>query len=298
MEQDVNMDAIIEEVRKFNFLVNYDVKNPSQFVKEYKRTRSNILTEGYIRADAFVQSIKSDEVSLKDNNNAIKRTYLRFAAKQPQKWMLINPSEYHAALYECTIEPWASATVTEEKWQPKVEDWEDMIKFNIQQFISNSILNRGPSFDETEETRDGKNIHAQLRYHLTGDEEITYHENYFWFTYVNPFRKYIHTQYGNNSSSTETDSWTLVYAFIDYIKEFDKNHFDFRKNLVTINKIINIAHDRGPLASIFVNGGSDALDKIAGYKKDRTNRGKESMDPDEYDDKYHNPNKGHELFQR
>jgi len=197
----------------------------------------------------FMQKLKTDAISLQSPDNAIRKVYEGFKIGMPQKWHLIDADEY--------------ASISEEGDASRIVDWVAKAKENVLQFAANSYLCSGPTLEQESENSQGQNLHALLWYNLTGDEEIPYRphqcgnnspaERAFFDNYWRPFTNYIGTRYGDGAETFETDS--PLDGFFNIIADFEKNRNNPKKLLEALDRLVNLRHQRGTLAHLFVNNG-------------------------------------------
>lgn len=297
-----------EDIRRFNFLSKYNVSQPEAYIstnnlrdminvnnyhfnyKILKEMKNGVfhkydnlfevipsvkeilkIDEAYQTYSNFMMNLGTDAKSLKSSSNAIQKTYNKFVNGISQHWYLIEPEEYIYALkrYEKI-----QSDLSDNYWAKKIFEWEDGVKSNIQQFISNSYLVSGPTLDPRTYNENGENLLNLLWYNLSGDDSIPYRredlskshaDREFIRKYWSPFVDYIGTKFGDDVDSYETDA--PLEGLFNLVAEFDKNKMDYKKNLVTLNKLIDMVHGRGSLSHLFIRGGISSLDKISGYKK-------------------------------
>jgi len=241
----------------------------------------------------FAKSIEYPHVGSEHTGSMIQFVYKNYEKRIPQQWRLIDPQIYGSAL--ASVGDPALHAKREEFLQTWVLDSVEAIKFDAAQFIANSFLTSGPMADFRTEDTDGYNLSAKLWFSLTGDpkldekariarlreklisfdledefpkyrEELSKELRHTLFSYIQDFSlKYLKSDPFNGTQSLETDG--DISYIVDLIASFDEKPFDWQAQLVIMNKIIDIVHGRGSLAHLFVKGGDDALDKIAGYKK-------------------------------
>jgi hypothetical protein len=261
---------ILKEMRNGTFPEDDDLFNVLPAVREILQ-----INEAYQSYSQFMKALSTDDKFLQSSSNAIRKTYNRFMAETPQRWYLIDPEEY---LYALQRHSKVQSGLSDDYWKKKIFEWENGVKENIQQFAGNSYLISGPTLDPRDYNENDENLLNLLWYNLTGDETIPYKrddlkrphsDREFIKKYWNPFWQYIGTKFGdsdgNDIESYETDA--PMEGLFNLVAEFDKNRMDADKNIVTLNKLIDVVHGRGSLSHLFVKGGVSALNKIAGYKK-------------------------------
>ena len=269
----MNTQELIEETRRrFNFISNYNPAQPENYRKTLReikgddktlfnhdflvkmregKVKSNhpifeilhhvndiLLTEAYNTFSEFMQSLRTDEQSLKNPKNAIRMVYNGFKSGNPQQWKLINPDEYkrcmtgyanrHSPLSgesgggmtytgkEASSHFGPQSGAFDDYWCPRIWDWVASAKDNVAQLAANSYLNSGPSLDPRVTNSKGELTHSRLWYDLSGDPKIplTKEDNstivvnnegqevtkqkYFDRTYWIPFVKYIGTDFGDS----------------------------------------------------------------------------------------------------
>jgi len=229
-----------------------------------------LLTEAYDLFADFMVKLKTDKMSLQSPNNEIRRVYQGFKSGTSQRWTLIDPDEYLRCIQQFSYQKPQSGAY-EDYWAPRIMDWVANAKDNVAQLAANSYLTSGPTLDQESENSQGQNLHALLWYNLTGDEEIPYRpgqcgndspsEREFFDKYWRPFTQYIKTSYGEGAESYETDS--PLDGLFNIVAEFDKNSQDFKKMLVTLDRLKNSCHGRGGFGHIFMKGGNEACAKIS-----------------------------------
>ncbi|MDR1129874.1 MAG: hypothetical protein LBK96_02710 [Prevotellaceae bacterium] len=241
------------------------------------------LDEAYQSFSTFMEALNTDEQSLQSPSNAIRQVYEGFVSGEPQHWRLIDPVEYGAAINALTHGVAGSDKAglhhkTEEHFQGKVNQWEDMIKYNIQQLAANSYLTSGPTLDPRDYNENGENLLNLLWYNLSGDDTIPYKredlnrlraDGDFIKKYWKPFIDYIGTKFGDDTETYETDA--PLEGMFNYVAEFDKNKMDTRQDITTLNKLVDLVHGRGSLSHLFIRGGDKGLDNIAGFDKKSVN---------------------------
>jgi hypothetical protein len=212
--------------------------------------------EGYRAFSQFMQALKTDAQSLQSPTNAIRKVYNGFVSKRLQYWHLINPTEYRRAI---SVENWEKMEIADyDYWSKKISVWKGYVKVNIQQFIANSFLTSGPTFDPTETNSEKQNLLYLLWYNLAKDESIPYQsydrtfeaERQFNQKYWHPFIDYTGTDFGDNVATYETDA--PLEGLFNLVAELDKNKTDVQKNLVTLSKLIDLVHGRGSLSHLFI----------------------------------------------
>jgi hypothetical protein len=299
---------IEETVKRFQFLSEYDTGKPTNYYDELKEYTKRVnrplnhkmlsemrggyinehraildlhpninsilkIDEAYQNFSTFISSLKTDTASLQNPENSVRKVFNNFMNGTPQKWLLINPQEYHAALKHVMNS--TAHRLGDDHWARKVSEWEDMVKHNIRQLAANSFLTSGPELNQGRINSNGENSHYLLWRNLSGDENIPVKREEITFekaalfndTYLDPFIDYIGTNQDHDGEAYETDSLLSLNRLFDIVAEFDKNRMDANKNIITLNRLIDIVHGRGSLSYLFVKGGVESLDDIAGFKK-------------------------------
>jgi hypothetical protein len=229
-----------------------------------------LLDEEFQRFSEFMQSLRTDADALKSPDNAIRKVFQGFVSGKQQEWHLIEPEDYHMALRQYSYNT-PQSEAYDSYWAPKIMEWVEMAKLNVQQFVANSYLCSGPTLEQDSENNKGQNLMALMWFNLTRDKSISYKphecgkdsekERAFFDKYWRPFTKYIKTRYGEGSETFESDS--PLDGFFNLIAEFDANKGDFKQWLVTLNKLIDLCHNRGSLAHLFIRGGNEACARIS-----------------------------------
>jgi hypothetical protein len=238
------------------------------------------LDEGVYRTySQFLSQLQTDPASMQSPDNAVRKVYNRFIEGKPQSWNLIDPVEYKACL-TATIKDILHQKA-EEMWNRKVDQWEDNIKFNILQFIANSILTSGKELGVKRPHGERLKDLWNIWYLVSGDQQIPHYDKdgktmigetpankeYFDTHYWRPFVDYIETSFSDDAGmSYETDS--SINPLLDIVALFDKNPFDLSQKIVALNRVIDIVHGRGSLSYLFIRGGKPALDKIGASPED------------------------------
>jgi len=271
--------------------------NHRRFLEKQAIQDGKVVDSGeYQSFSDFAKSIEYPHVGNERTGSMLKFVYDNYEKRKPQQWRLIDPQIYGSALV--SVGDPALHAKREEFLQTWVLDSVEAIKFDVAQFIANSFLTSGPMADFRATDTDGYNLSAKLWFSLTGDPKLdektltnklreklirfdfdcendfpVYHETlvkelrHHLFSYIQDFSlEYLKSDPFDGSSSTFETDGDISYM-VDLVASFDEKPFDWQAQLVIMNKIIDIVHGRGSLAHLFVRGGDDALDKIAGYKK-------------------------------
>ena len=221
-------------------------------LSDIKGVEYNIFSE-------FMQKLLTDKNSLQNPDNAVRKVYEGFKSGIKQRWLLIDANEYLKCMEQYShFAP--QSDVYDELWTPLIKDWVAKTKENILQFAANSYLCSGPTLEQDSENSQGQNLHALLWFNLTGDEEIPYRprecghdspaERRFFDTYWRPFTKYIETKYGDGAETFETDS--QLNGLFNIVAEFEKNCSNNKLLLAALDNLINLRHNRGTLAHLFI----------------------------------------------
>jgi len=234
-----------------------------------------LLTEAYDTFSEFMSKLKTDTMSVQNSNNVVRRVFMNFMKRQPQHWKLIDPDEYLRCIQQFSYQKPQSGAY-EDYWVPRIMDWAANAKDNVAQLAANSYLTSGPSLDPRATNSKGELTLNRLWFDLSGDKKIPLKkdeeyfvakEKYFNKTYWNPFTSYIGTNFGDSedgSGAYETDS--PLDGLFNVVAEFDKNYSDFKKMLVTLDRLKNSCHGRGGFGHIFMRGGNEACSRISNFK--------------------------------
>ena len=231
-----------------------------------------LLTEAYNSFSEFMGNLRTDELSLQNSNNEVRRVYNGFVSGSPQRWKLIDPDEYLRCIQQYSYQKPQSGAY-DDYWAPRIMEWVANAKDNVAQLAANSYLTSGPTLDQDSENASGQNLHALLWYNLTGDEEIPYKpgqcgndsmtEREFFNKYWRPFTKYIQTSYGDGAEAYETDS--PLDGLFNIVAEFDRHYSDPKKLFVALDRLKNTCHGRGNFGHIFMKGGNAACERISNF---------------------------------
>jgi len=235
--------------------------------------RDILLTEAYETFASFMSNLRTDTNSVQNPNNVVRWVFQNFKSGTPQRWKLIDPDEYLRCIQQFSYQNPQSGTY-EDYWAPKIGDWVANAKDNVAQLAANSYLTSGPSLDPRSVNANGELRLNRLWFDLSGgDKKIplrrdenyyTEKDRYFNRTYWIPFTEYIGTNFGDSedgSGAYETDS--PLDGLFNVIAEFDRNKADFKKMLVTLDRLKNSCHGRGGFGHIFMKGGNEACARIS-----------------------------------
>jgi len=271
--------------------------NHRRFLEKQAIQDGKVVDSGeYQSFSDFAKSIEYPHVGSERTGSMLQFVYKNYKEGNPQQWRLIDPQIYGSAL--ASVGDTALHAKREEFLQTWVLNSVEAIKFDVAQFIANSFLTSGPMADFRAADTDGYNLSAKLWFSLTGDPKLDektlaakleeklislgreselpeYREilskelRSRLLDYIQDFSlKYLKSSPFDKSEALETDG--DISYIVDLIASFDEKPFDWQAQLIIMNKIIDIVHGRGSLAHLFVKGGDDALDAIAGYKKNIT----------------------------
>ena len=230
-----------------------------------------LLTEAYNTFSEFMGNLKTDKLSLQNSNNVIRKTFMGFMKRSPQRWKLIDPDEYLRCIQQYSYQK-PQSEAYDDYWAPRIMEWVANAKDNISQLAANSYLTSGPTLDPRTTNENGENLLNRLWFDLTGDTQIPLFKEdcvgekgkYFNKTYWIPFTNYIGTSFGDSedgSGAYETDS--PLDGFFNVVAEFDKNYSEPKKMFVTLDRLKNTCHGRGNFGHIFMKGGNAACEKIS-----------------------------------
>lgn len=253
---------ILTEMRNGTFPEDDDLYNVLPAVRDLLQ-----VDEDCQSFSQFMEALMTDAQSLQSPDNAVRKVYNGFVSKKPQYWRLISPEEYLQALRHYSK---MQSGLSGDCWQKKMPEWIDGVKVNIQQFIANSFLTSGSTLNFMELNSEKQNLYQLLWYNLSKDESIPYQpydrtyeaERQFYKKYWHTFADYTGTNFDNNSATYETDA--PLEGLFNLVAELYRNKMDVPKNLVTLNKLIDLVHGRGSLAHLFIKGGLAALNNIVG----------------------------------
>ena len=266
MEENYKPQTLIEIKRGDKTVFTYHVL---QEMREGKIDKKHVLfdilnnvkeifhTEAYHSFSEFMANLRTDTSSLQNSDNVVKRTFMSFMKKKPQRWKLINPDEYLL----CT-QQYTQSGVYDDYWVPRIMEWVANAKDNIAQLAANSYLTSGPTLYPRSTNENGELRLNRLWYDLSGDkkipllkdsprENVKYFNNMYWL----PFTNYIGTNFGDSEDGCgayETDS--PLDGLFNVVAEFDKNYSDAKKMFVTLDRLKNIRHGRGGFGHIFMKG--------------------------------------------
>jgi hypothetical protein len=164
-----------------------------------------------------------------------------FEPQKKQKWYLIDPQQYATALKEYMHYGFLNRFPEE-----IIKGWGKGVLYNIIQLYGNTILAGHTDYIPLEEIND-----------FLGTD----------FDSWGGLNKYLDKMglYDTMILPDGSDAWS-DYAFqeyFNYVEELIKEK-DFCKKLIIIDGIIDVSHQRGNLASMFIKGGTPALKKIRG----------------------------------
>jgi len=242
----------------------------------------------------FREIVKSLEYPSNGSNEVgseFKRIYADFEEDKPQTWKLIDPQIYGSDLSAAMRDDLSDKA--EDYFRSNVMNMAEKTKFNAAQFVANSMLTSGPTLKPKDADSKGDNYLVLLWHALTKDPYLEY-DNIVEYAvssgqgtpdertvrdtqyhraraYANYFSsEYLKSRDANGkdegSSPAKESDGNLNYM-LELLAEMDRDPFDWQKVIISINKVVDLVHGRGSLAHLFVEGGDEALDKIAGYKK-------------------------------